>query len=214
MIHVYQLYLSLDFLKAALLHNSTALLKEKLTIRRHHPKEAGSKFSEFSFSMHSNNLTVPDDSLRSDQQSRIYDYMDNMSDSTDSSDDVFDEGELESDAVSMHSISLYDNDHIVSTEEHHSSRRFLPWQRKSKKQKPVDVDETSTTRSKRLSIDSVDTSIRGPWVLDQELTAKGRMLLGKRYHGPILHQPLSSPKAKDDKRSIHSKANGIKSLGS
>lgn len=196
-----------------MLHNSTALLKEKLTIRRH-PKEAGSKFSDSTFSMHGNNLTVPDDAS---QQSRIYDYMDNMSDSSDSSDDVFDEGELESDAVSMHSISLYDNQHgPPPPEEHHPTRRFLLWQRKSKKQKPVDADETSTTRStKRLSIDSVDTSIRsGPWMTDQELAAKGRLLLGKKYHGSIIHQPPSSPKAKDDKRSNHSKSNGVKSHGS
>lgn len=114
-----------DFMRAALLHNSTALLKEKLTIRRHHSKEQPiHKMTESGISTQS----TPSD-MFGDADGRMYGDSDN--DSSDSTQDELEEGELDNDAISLRSVSLYDNDAAESTTApsttSHTSRRFIPW---------------------------------------------------------------------------------------
>ena len=54
---------------------------------------------------------------------------------------------------------------------------------------------------KRHSIDSMDLRDTSS-MLDEELTAKGRMLLGKKYSGPIYSFPNSKPSSSKGKRPI------------
>ena len=114
-----------DFMRAALLHNSTALLKEKLTIRRHHSKEQPlQKMIESGISTQS----TPSD-MFGDADGRMYGDSDN--ESSDSTQDELEEGELDNDAISLRSVSLYDHDAAESTTapstSSHTSRRFIPW---------------------------------------------------------------------------------------
>lgn len=113
-----------DFLRAAVLHNSTALLKEKLTIRRHQPREHVTHLGESTISMHSTSSAIPEDL---DNQHRFLDDQDHLFESTDSSQDEYEDGELENDAVSLHSLSLWEPEQHV---EQSHTRRLLPWARK------------------------------------------------------------------------------------
>lgn len=88
-------------MRAALLHNSTALLKEKLL--RRHPRE-NSKLIESSISLHSTPVYVPESDKHS--TASIFEA-DNNSENTESSRD---ENEyLERDIISLHSAHSHEN---------------------------------------------------------------------------------------------------------
>ncbi|KAI9488532.1 golgi-body localization protein domain-containing protein [Zychaea mexicana] len=180
-----------DFLRAAVLHNSTALLKEKLMIRRHPPRE---RLAESNISMQSNT---------SHNASDAYNFPDDGSESTDSSNDELDE--LENDAISLRSVSLYEVDQGAAEPATHTqnTRRLLPWSLKSRKRQVIDSGHPHDDgrNEKRHSIDSMEGRETSS-MLDEELTAKGRMLLGKKYNGPI-YSFATKPNSKGKRPTTH-----------
>ncbi|KAG0168982.1 hypothetical protein DFQ28_005286 [Apophysomyces sp. BC1034] len=211
-----------DFMRAALLNNSTALLKEKLLIRRHHPRESNTaKLAESNLSTHSG-LMFPEDILF--QEQGRYD-LDNMSELTESSKD--EEEDLDKDAVSLHSANSQENwDQETSIEPTKPTRHLLPWSRRFRKAKPLTTDndhhihpEDDTRMPHRRSIGSADgtaplsvSAAAGTPPPDEEITAKGRLLLGKYYNGPTFQLPVRSKGKAINARS--NKAISIKSFGS
>ena len=102
-----------DFMRAAVLHNSTALLKEKLMIRRHPPRQ---NLAESNISMQSNSSQIPSDG---------YAFADDASESTDSSNDELEE--LENDVVSIRSVGLWEPEHPIEPASQSHTRRHFPW---------------------------------------------------------------------------------------
>ena len=100
-------------MRAAVLHNSTALLKEKLMIRRH-PRE---KLVESNISTQSNPPFTGDGDADG--------FADDGSESTDSSNDELDE--LENDAVSLRSMNMWEMEHVSEPAHQQHTRRLLPW---------------------------------------------------------------------------------------
>lgn len=84
------------------------------------------------------------------------------------------------------------------------------------------TEEENIRDDKRPSIDSIDIAnnssgaITASSLLDEDLTAKGRLLLGKRYNGPI-YSLSSSTKAGKGKGTASSsrmtRPESVKSLG-
>lgn len=104
----------IDFMRAALLHNSTALLKEKLL--RRHPRAENSKLIEGSISLYSTPVYTPDHEKQIANTS-AYDA-DNNSEATESSRD--DAEDLDKDSTSLHSAHSYEAEspEIVSKRSH------------------------------------------------------------------------------------------------
>jgi hypothetical protein len=101
-------------MRAALLHNSTALLKEKLL--RRHPRENG-KSIEASASLHSTPTSVADHERQSAAASSVYDA-ENNSEATESSRD--DAEDVDNDINSLHSAHSYEAEspEVVSKRSH------------------------------------------------------------------------------------------------
>ncbi|KAF7722203.1 hypothetical protein EC973_003557 [Apophysomyces ossiformis] len=221
-----------DFMRAALLHNSTALIKEKLMIRRHPRENTNPKLVESTLTTQSG-IQFPED--MSFQEHGRYD-LDDLSEMTESSKD--DEEDLEKDAVSLHSANSQDNweqeissdtTTTTTTTTPKSSRHLLPWSRRFKKSKPQPVESDPTvpdydTRSPhRNSFGSTDgpaplgmsantTTATGTPPPDEDIVAKGRMLLGKYYNVPAT-QTHSKSKGKVTNTKTN-KPVSIKSFGS
>ncbi|KAI9263182.1 golgi-body localization protein domain-containing protein [Phascolomyces articulosus] len=182
-----------DFMRAAVLHNSTALLKEKLMIRRH-PRE---RLVESNISTQSNPSHFVTDG---------YNSPDDGSESSDSSNEELDE--LESDAVSLRSVSMWEMEHVSEPVHHTHTRRLLPWSLRSRKRQIADTNSTGVhphediRNEKRHSIDSLDIRETSS-MLDEELTVKGRMLLGKKYSGPIYSFSNPKPNSKGKRPITH-----------
>ncbi|KAL9556266.1 hypothetical protein PS6_002428 [Mucor atramentarius] len=182
-----------DFMRAALLHNSTALLKEKLL--RRHPRE-NAKLIDSSVSMYTTPVYIAD---HASVKSKTYDVgiaaatEDDQSES--SVEDVLDPKDIAS-LHSAHSNELWD-----TAEPMPSPKKTHIWSKlkKSKKGSPerhsaqdtVDAsasDSHPTTASSSASASpalarSISASTRH-LSEDDQLTVKGRYLLGKYYNGP------------------------------
>ncbi|KAI8057401.1 golgi-body localization protein domain-containing protein [Thamnidium elegans] len=197
-----------DFMRAALLHNSTALLKEKLL--RRHPRE-NSKLIESSISYHSVPTYVPEPEKHS--TASLYEA-DNNSENTESSRD--DTEYLDRDVISLNSAHSHENWDTESPEA--LPKRSHIWSKLTKPKKSNSTADQkngksvpdpvlhNSSNSNHLTIDTlshVDNHQRilstgdSPIVLtrsisavtrhlhdDDQLTAKGRYLLGKYYNGP------------------------------
>lgn len=219
----------IDFMRAALLHNSTALLKEKLL--RRHPRAENSKLIEGSISLYSTPVYTPDHEKQIANTS-AYDA-DNNSEATESSRD--DAEDLDKDSTSLHSAHSYEAEspEIVSKRSHiwskygHTifflnylvSNSFFPFFSRLKKPKKSQSTSTETklgrsvpeillhnssNSTQNLSIDTASThhqrsSSNGdsPIIIsrsvsaatrhlqeDDQLSVKGKYLLGKYYNGP------------------------------
>ncbi|KAI9257424.1 golgi-body localization protein domain-containing protein [Sporodiniella umbellata] len=177
-----------DFMKAALLHNSTALLKEKLL--RRHPREPNNiseitlQSASVSGSRYLIGPTVKTKSILEDHDE---------SHSEDS------EGSSDEDMVSLHSTHSHeewDSEHLE-----HNSKPSHIWSRlKKTKKNPLPSSSeskksTSDNNQRRFSVGSQNTLAKGSMSRplstpsnhfrdDEEFTSRGRELLGKYYNGP------------------------------
>ncbi|KAI9315392.1 golgi-body localization protein domain-containing protein [Dichotomocladium elegans] len=188
-----------DFMRAALLTNSGALIKEKLMIRRHHPKNERDRLLESNISTQSTFSAIHDDMLGDALGDTEHEL-------SESSHDELEDRELEQDAASLHSLSLFEGGiggepdmsgavpHGGGASGSHGSgaRRFLHWPLKSRKRQvsdpyQEDAAQRPNKNDKRHSIDSLEMhpQLETSTALYEELTRKGRMLLGKKYNGPI-----------------------------
>ncbi|KAI8363826.1 golgi-body localization protein domain-containing protein [Choanephora cucurbitarum] len=179
-----------DFMKAALLHNSTALLKEKLL--RRHPRENNKIFESTA------SLNGSISNYNSEPNSRAFD-VDNISES--SRDDIDDYIDIK-DTASLHSahsqeLSIIEPE-AASKKSHLWSKlkkpkKAVPEHQKIGKLEPSDqhmsAENLSLDRSeKEHSLGSqvhLASSAQARSIQENDqLTIKGRYLLGKYYNGP------------------------------
>ncbi|KAI9472413.1 MAG: golgi-body localization protein domain-containing protein [Benjaminiella poitrasii] len=194
-----------DFMRAALLHNSPALLKEKLL--RRHPRE-NSKLIESSITVHSTPTYVPDFSsgttkYQPKMMAIVYDIDNNSSSSKDDPEDMPDI----KDTISLHSAQSDDTTEVNSSEA--NTKRSNIWSKLKKTKKTTEsqkneslvLDETvvknrqnasshdnaSSSSSEKNSrhITSGSLSVATQHLRDEaQLAIKGKYLLGKYYNGP------------------------------
>lgn len=192
-------------MRAALLHNSTALLKEKLL--RRHPRENG-KLIDSSVSMYTTPIYVSEH-VSTVKGKQPYDVVvvgngeDDQSESS-SVEDALDPKDVAS-LHSAHSNDLWGGD-AADVPPPPSPKKTHIWQklRKSKKGAsperhsaashdgsdatlPVDPHTTTTAASSASASPALTRSISASTRHlneDDQLTVKGRYLLGKYYNGP------------------------------
>ncbi|KAI7866156.1 golgi-body localization protein domain-containing protein [Spinellus fusiger] len=211
-----------DFMRAAVLHNSTALLKEKLTIRRH-PRDV-TKFADSPSSTSAILTFNAEDTLSLDSSFRTHgsEEIDDASEANESSHE--EDHEADKDNISIHSAGSNDNGwEADSLSETKPTRRTILWSRRFKKNKhstssseitetgslPIDIpmrSEEEMASPKSLSINNhsigcVNASPRSyekfplQPLYDEDIVSKGKILFGKYYIGQ--HQnPTSRLKGK------------------
>ncbi|KAI8074507.1 golgi-body localization protein domain-containing protein [Gongronella butleri] len=153
-----------DFMRTALLHNSRALLKEKLTIRRQ-PRH------DFSF----DSFMYPDSSASSPLVLPIA-----TPDSAQHRQSISDDDAL--DGSDSDSLQDLDSDKPASIAASSSS-----WTSKFKRKKP------ESSQPSLYSVDMFKNRDGLPRSPMEELTIKGQLLLGKHYHGPTLPRLTNVP---------------------
>ncbi|KAI8100069.1 golgi-body localization protein domain-containing protein [Halteromyces radiatus] len=179
-----------DFMRAALVHNSRALLKEKLTIRRHPRGDTlpgnsnGMADSQFLLS------TLTPITMEISPRQSAYDWEDDASGDSDSEDMDH------RDDISLHSATSYDNDldsTMTPSLEHKStiaSQPQLSWTNKFRRKIAVKPEVPEHTPSSCASIETLVKKTKHDPVVMEELMTKGRLLLGKHYQGPTT--PITS----------------------
>ncbi|KAF1800090.1 golgi-body localization protein domain-containing protein [Mucor lusitanicus] len=207
-----------DFMRAALLHNSTALLKEKLL--RRHPRD-NAKLIDSSVSMYTTPIYVTDHAATV-KGKQPYDVVvvtggaEEEEDQSESSsvEDVLDPRDIAS-LHSAHSNEIWDTAQVTppsqpQSSSSRSSKKTHLWQKLKKSKKgssserhsvasgggaghdsvdvsPVDSHPATTASSSASASPALARSISASTRHlneDDQLTVKGRYLLGKYYNGP------------------------------
>ncbi|GAN03499.1 conserved hypothetical protein [Mucor ambiguus] len=191
-----------DFMRAALLHNSTALLKEKLL--RRHPRE-NAKLIDSSVSMYSTPIYVADHVSAVKGKQPYVVVVSGEEDPSESSsvEDTLDPKDMAS-LHSAHSNDMWDTAAEVPPPPSSFKKRHI-WQKLKKSKKgsspdghstathdsadisPVDSNPTTTASSSASASPALARSISASTrhlSEDDQLTVKGRYLLGKYYNGP------------------------------
>ncbi|CAO3577999.1 unnamed protein product [Absidia cylindrospora] len=174
-----------DFMRAALVHNSRALLKEKLTIRRHPRSDliGNGTMTESNFF----SAVIPATAEISPRQS-TYDWEDGSGDSD--SDDL----DNNKDDASLHSATSHEVDLDTCAEQKQptssSGHSNLSWTHKFKRKIAIKPEAPEHIQP---SYSALETSIKKKQDTSamEELTTKGRLLMGKHYQGPT-HTSVSS----------------------
>ncbi|KAL0080005.1 golgi-body localization protein domain-containing protein [Phycomyces blakesleeanus] len=209
-----------DFMRAALLNNSPALIKEKLTIRRH-PRDSTKNIDTTSSIQSSSSIIEESGFCDSQMKPQGLYEGDDLLELTESSREE-EEHELDKDAVSLHSSNSQEAGwEAEAPTDTKTARRVLPWARRFRKTKtsvnptetveplqhdiPVRVEDDlgcqKGTANHRRSIGGINIPPRcekniAPAPNDEELASKGRMLLGKYYSGPSHTHTMSKFKGK------------------
>ncbi|KAI8378002.1 golgi-body localization protein domain-containing protein [Radiomyces spectabilis] len=209
-----------DFMRAALLNNSKALLKEKLMIRRH--VKEGPKIAESGLSLRSFPAAADEsgfEEIPSLRRASLFET-DNASMLSDSSRDDMDPLDNDRDTVSCHSMisqdsSVWTPETSTETKPRHT---LLAWPRRFRKsKKPAstgsDMVDYSTRSNHELlgpsapsqhrrSISDSDPASRSLYTspLEEEsMNTKGKLLLGKYYNTPSLSPTMAAHRAKSSK---------------
>ncbi|KAI8059019.1 golgi-body localization protein domain-containing protein [Gilbertella persicaria] len=168
-----------DFMKAALLHNSTALLKEKLL--RRHPRE-NSKLIEPSLSSYNPSMHTADPNKTIDGDNHSESSRDEMEDYLDIKDNM-----------SLHSAHSQEVElELVPPKRTHIWSKFKKSKKMDHHQKPGKAEPNLSGENLSANVfkdDSFMPEMRSvsPSPMrqdDDQLTIKGRYLLGKYYNGP------------------------------
>ncbi|KAI9308972.1 golgi-body localization protein domain-containing protein [Cunninghamella echinulata] len=163
-----------DFMRAALLNNSRALLKEKLTIRLH-PRAEGLASSSLSDSNLFTMINIPA-STEITPRHVTYDWED------ESVSDEYDNNNSNRDDISLHSAISYDHD--INEKHIFNGHSYSSWSSKFRRKKSAGKAH-ETIQSLHCSTDIHHNNTADNSVME-ELTNKGRLLLGKHYNGPSL----------------------------
>ncbi|RCI07326.1 hypothetical protein CU098_003728 [Rhizopus stolonifer] len=176
-----------DFMKAALLHNSTALLKEKLL--RRHPRELNT-ISEAPLQSTSVSGSKYFVGPVAKPRSITDDHEESHSDDT--------EGSSDEDMISLHSTHSHETWDTENSEQNTKSSHIWSRLKKNKKPSPAPSESKksiSENGGRRFSVDSHNTVSKSSssrplstpshnFKYDEQFAARGRELLGKYYNGP------------------------------
>ncbi|KAI8337476.1 golgi-body localization protein domain-containing protein [Chlamydoabsidia padenii] len=177
-----------DFMRAALVHNSRALLKEKLTIRRHPRNDtltSSGSIAESNFFA----AMIPTVAEISPRQI-TYEWEDGSGDSD--SDDM----DNNKDDTSLHSATSHEIDLDPFMDQKQSSTaastHSLSWTHKFKRKIAIKPEVPEHIQPSFSMIEASVNNKKNKQEVStlDELTTKGRLLLGKHYHGPTM---LASP---------------------